>query len=517
MNQFRNQIKQFKEQSNVSFAVDDKSLSEMFSKGGQRMVLDVLGGEDKKLGNLEGEGLQKLAVSVHSKMMDYVNNQGMSLDEGFALAIGDLSEDQKKAIGKGGMDQIQKFIDQSKKGGIEGISAKNYVSAVIGVADEKNKESRMAAVDRMDELLKGKFGKKGMAGATKEFMDLSKQVGLFNGDDKEAAKVRTDAVKSFVSDAMGAYGVGDKDQAEIVAKAEKTVDTQFGGDYSKAIQAATMDRAKATGNKKLASLAKAVGGRDDVNTSIMGGMLKAMKPEVKRKPSFAAIAQSGSADLAAVNMAAVSASLTGLDMGEVLMNQFAPDLLSATDASVADARMNRIPNALQTGASTFAKTAVDKTKTQMANLGKALRDNGIKSAATLKLALSDEDTEEAKKAREDLGKAVGGYNTAEGRKNLNLLKTINEGAKIGGKSAYEVMMGGEEAIKNISKTQGADKDVLSLTRESNRKGSDSYQILDKLGNITKDIASFFDTHILNVNVKGGNLDVSGSNVKVNTN
>ena len=199
------------------------------------------------------------------------------------------------------------------------------------------------------------------------------------------------------------------------------------------------------------------------------------------------------------------------------MNQFAPDILSATDASVADASMNRIPNAIQIGASTFAKTAVDKTKTQMANLGKALRDNGIRSEATFKLALSGEDTDEAKKAREGLGKAVGGYNTAEGQKNLNLLRTINEGAKIGGKSAYEVMMGGEEAIKNIGKTQGADKDVLNITRESNRKGSDSYQILDKLGNITKDIVSFFDTHVLNVNVKGGSLDVSGSNVKVNTN
>jgi hypothetical protein len=98
--------------------------------------------------------------------------------------------------------------------------------------------------------------------------------------------------------------------------------------------------------------------------------------------------------------------------------------------------MNRIPNAMKVGGNTFAKNAVANTKKQMVSLGKALRENGISSAATLKLALSEGDSEEAKSARANLSKAIGGMDTAEGKKNLNLLRTLNEGAKIGGKSAF---------------------------------------------------------------------------------
>lgn len=509
---FREKIRDIGKNGMISFKVDDKTLSDMFSKGGTRMVMDVLGGEGKRLGDLEGKELEKLSAAVNENMMSFVNSENVSFDEGFVRALGQLTPEQRASIGKEGMEQVQKLIDQQKEGGIDGISSRNYFSSVAGVADEMNKKGRMASVDRMDEIIKGNFGKKNAGEATKELMDLSRSLGILKGDENGDRKIVTDAVRNFVSESFGAYGISKKDEEAIVNSAGN----MFKGDYRSAIKAAAMERGRRTGNSRLMSLAKAVGERDDVNTSILGNVLKSIKPDAGRKPSFAAIAQSGSADLAGLNMAAVSAAVTGMDMGEVLINQYAPDLLSVTDDAASDAMMNRIPNALKVGGNTFAKNAVANTKKQMVSLGKALRENGISSADKLKLALSEGDSEDAKAARDNLSKAIGGMDTSEGKKNLNLLRTINEGAKIGGKSAFEMMIGGENAFKSLGKSKSADADVLNITRESNRRDSDAYKIMDKIGGLVKGMSAYFDTHTIKVTVDGGRVDTSGSKNKVVT-
>jgi hypothetical protein len=78
------------------------------------------------------------------------------------------------------------------------------------------------------------------------------------------------------------------------------------------------------------------------------------------------------------------------------------------------------------------------------------------------------------------------------------------------------MIGGDNAFKSLGKSKATDADVLNITRESNRRDSDAYKIMDKIGGLVKGMSAYFDNHLIKVTVVDGKIDTSGSKNKVVT-
>ena len=409
-----------------------------------------------KLGDLEGKGLEALEGRISGEVVRFMK-EGKSVSEAFTLAMGTLTDEEKGKIGKSGVETVEQMKKDAE--GDKRLTNKAFFSSAASVVDEKTSGRRAKAVEEMKKIAGGDFGKLTGADAFERFMDLAKEVGGLDVGEEELKKIREEGLKSI--------GTTKDDGTKFTA----------------------MDAINAAGGKL-----KKVG--------IRGGT------------GFFAQAGSGSADKAGILMAATFFKLAGGDISRLGLDDETVKLLSDLDMSKADSSMNAISNALNGGsAPAFRKDAVAGVEKRMQELGSILGGEKGINKETVQKALAG-GAEEMKQ----LEAALSGR--ADSKSDIAFLRTLNE-KKYGNRSALDVMYEGKEGVKKAREWAGDkyEEQTIGIARESARKDSDAYKMMDSIGEFIKNVAPFFTNPVetlnkagaINVNIKSasGALPVKG--------
>ena len=228
---------------------------------------------------------------------------------------------------------------------------------------------------------------------------------------------------------------------------------------------------------------------------------------------YAAIAQTDSPNMAALAMASAATGANIFDLAR--MGRGSADSVSRADAAFSASQQNKISNAIQIGDNTFAKAAIEDTKNQMISLGESLNAGKVE-IEDVRTAFSGKG-KESEAARKKVDAAVGKDATPEEKeKRLALLKTLSDaGRTIGGEDALSVLYGGKESLKKVEGAATADNDFLSVTRQTNRRDSDTYKAMEGIGEFMKSLGQFFQNPVEKL---GGNyIPVKVMNNELNTN
>ena len=246
------------------------------------------------------------------------------------------------------------------------------------------------------------------------------------------------------------------------------------------------------------SVLLAAASRIDAQTSESNRAAVQMKPRGQRVLGFEATSAAGNVNQAALVMAASLAKISGLDMSQLNLGPGAEELLSKMDSTASDAALNRIPNALAVGGASFRREAILQTETSISALRESLTKGGV-DAKTLQAAFGTGEDAQAAMTQVESALQKGGSRDLQYDKSL--LKTLTE-KKIGGESGISVLYD-EAKFKTARGKAGADEDLVSITKETNRKDSDSYGILKAISDFTTKVAPFFSSpeQIFNVRIK----------------
>ena len=216
----------------------------------------------------------------------------------------------------------------------------------------------------------------------------------------------------------------------------------------------------------------------------ISGMLEKIKPKGEKNKGFYATAAAGGMNQAALVMAAYVAKMSGMDMSKLKLIPGMEDLVSAMDDISADFTMNRIPNAIGVGGASFTKEAVESTKKRVGELGDILTRAGISEADITSMSGSGKDAEAARNKVQDALKG-----RSDIKYDMGLIESISSKSKVGGERGVDVLLDSKKREK-ANKAEGSEEDYANVTKEANRKDSDSYGILKAIGDFTRTIAPF---------------------------
>ena len=152
--------------------------------------------------------------------------------------------------------------------------------------------------------------------------------------------------------------------------------------------------------------------------------------------------------------------------------------------------------------------------TQLVALRESLTKGGV-DAKTLQAAFGTGEDAQAAMTQVESALQKGGSRDLQYDKSL--LKTLTE-KKIGGESGISVLYD-EAKFKTARGKAGADEDLVAITKETNRKDSDSYGILKAISDFTTKVAPFFSNpeQIFNVSIKESVPINIGGQVKTDIN
>ena len=97
---------------------------------------------------------------------------------------------------------------------------------------------------------------------------------------------------------------------------------------------------------------------------------------------------------------------------------------------------------------------------------------------------------------------------ADSKSDIAFLRTLNE-KKYGNRSALDVMYEGKEGVKKAREWAGDkyEEQTIGIARESARKDSDAYKMMDSIGEFIKNVAPFFTNPVETLN-KAGAINVN---------
>lgn len=236
--------------------------------------------------------------------------------------------------------------------------------------------------------------------------------------------------------------------------------------------------------QKITEEAYAKYGETGKEKDAISGMLEKIKPKGTKNQGFYATAAAGGINQAALNMAASALKQSGLDMSKLKLIPGMEALVSAMDDVSANS-MNLIPNALGVGVANFTKEAVETTKKQVGELGKLLQGEKGISAQTLS-DLTGKDADKAAAARTLIENTLSKGGRSNVKSDMALIEAVSE-SKIGGVKGVDALLDSKK-LEAAKKGEGSEEDFVNVTKKANRKDSDSYKILESIGDLARTLA-----------------------------
>ena len=422
----------------------DRAESELGSMYEEAARRVVSGVFGGKLGDLEGRGLEELEGRLSGEVVRFMK-EGKTVSEAFTAALGTLTDEERGKIGQSGLETVNKMKKDAATD--KRLTNKEFFSSASSVVDERTNGRRAKALADMKKIAGGDFGDLDDKSAFERFMDLAKEVGGLDVGDDELKKIREEGLKSI--------GTTKKDGTKFTAM-------------------------------------------DAINAA--GGKLK--KGGIRGGTGFFAQAGTSGADKAGVLMAATFFKLAGGDISRLGLDDETVQLLSDLDVSKADSSMNAISNALNGGGGpAFRKGAVASVEKRMQELGAILGgEKGINKETVQKALAGGEDE------MKQLESALSGR--ADSKSDIAFLRTLNE-KKYGNRSAIDVMYEGKDGIKKAKEWAGDkyEEQTVGIARESARKDSDAYKIMEGIGELIKSPLFSNPVEFLNGSGKGLNVNI----------
>ena len=414
----------------------DKGLSKTYVEAAKRMVSGLFG---DKLGEMSGSDLGKFETRISGEIVKYMKG-GMSFSDAFARATeeGNLTKEEKEAIGYGkddkgqtlaGQATLEQFRERARSGELKDFDRRAFLSTASSVIDERSNSARADAVKEMRRLASGKIGKMSESEAFKRFRDLAKTVGGYDISDEEFDKAGEEELKS--------------------------VD----------------DKKRGSAKKGMASF------------------LERIKRGGVRDQSFFAMSATGSADKAAILMAATNFKMAGGDLKKLNLGKEWEEVLSSIDDDKAGRTMNAVSNAIHVGGASYQREAIKSAENQALRLGK-LASEGKIDLDNAKKAY-DASSPEAAEAKKKLIGQLKAAGSSDAEADAAMIATLQE-QKIGGVNAMEVMKKGKkglDAAKAAAK-DGYDEQMVGIVRGAARKDSAAYDIGKAIGDFMKMISPF---------------------------
>lgn len=218
--------------------------------------------------------------------------------------------------------------------------------------------------------------------------------------------------------------------------------------------------------------------------------MRGVMPDGEKKNAgyFAALVATG-ANAAAGNVAVKNAAYAGQDMSEYNAPEGAETLLSGADDAIANATQNRVSNMVRVGSDVYSRAELDITRNRLKDLSGKL--SGIKNIDSVLLDAFGADENKRKSAWDIINHKIG--TGPAGEQDRNLISTLREGYKIGGKSAMDLVVKGGSGLDEAFKEKGADEDVANITRGANRKDSGLFDLMKTVGDFIKQITPFISS------------------------
>ena len=505
MERFAAQAKTLEGQGKVSLGGDDANLTRTFGEATREVVSGIF---DNKLGSLEGDKLKTFKEDFSKRMYEKIRS-GASIQEAFRTTVDWAKKEHGTDIGESGLKTLDKFVEESRDGNTKigkSLSRESWLSAAASGIDAQTAAENKDSVRVMQDLLAGKFSGLSDKDAMERFASQAKTLeksGIVSiGGNEKLTEMKVSGIEKILSERN--LPLDETVRKKIAEQANRAVEEGGGKiSYAEAISSAVVDYAKTDGlsksdREKLNSGASAIGNDKDVAKNVMGNVLGQMRPRGQRVLGFEATSAAGNVNQAALVMAASLAKIAGLDMSQLNLGPEAEKLLSKMDSSASDAALNRIPNALAVGGASFRREAIRQTEANISALRESLTKGGV-DAKTLQAAFGT--GEDAKAAMTKVESALQKGGSRDLQYDKSMLKTLTE-KKIGGESGISVLYD-EAKFKTARGKAGADEDLAAITKETNRKDSDSYGILKAISDFTTKVAPFFSNpeQIFNVRIK----------------
>lgn len=422
----------------------DRAESELGSMYEEAARRTISGIFGGKLGDIEGRGLEELEGRLSGEVVRFMK-EGKTVSEAFTAALGTLTDEERGKLGQSGLETVKKMKKDAATD--KRLTNKEFFSSASSVVDERTNGRRAKALADMKKIAGGDFGDLDDKSAFEKFMDLANEAGGLDVGDDELKKIREEGLKSI--------GTTKKDGTKFTAM-------------------------------------------DAINAA--GGKMK--KGGIRGGTGFFAQAGTSGADKAGVLMAATFFKLAGGDISRLGLDDETVQLLSDLDVSKADSSMNAISNALNGGGGpAFRKGTVASVEKRMQELGAILGgEKGINKETVQKALAGGEDE------MKQLESALSGR--ADSKSDIAFLRTLNE-KKYGNRSAIDVMYEGKDGIKKAKEWAGDkyEEQTVGIARESARKDSDAYKIMEGIGELIKSPLFSNPVEFLNGNGKGLNVNI----------
>ena len=512
MERFAAQAKTLEGQGKVSLGGDDANLTRTFGEATREVVSGIF---DNKLGSLEGDKLKTFKDDFSKRMYEEIRS-GASIQDAFRTTVDWAKKERGNDIGESGLKTLDKFVEESMDGNTKtgkSLSRESWLSAAASGIDAQTAAENKDSVSVMQDLLAGKFGGLSDKDAMERFAAQAKTLeksGIVSiGGNENLTEMKVSGIEKILDERN--LPLDETARKKIAEQANRAVEEGGGKiSYSEALSSAVVDYAKTDGlsksdREKLNSGASAIGKDKDVAKNVMGNVLGQMRPRGQRVLGFEATSSAGNVNQAALVMAASLAKIAGLDMSQLNLGPEAEKLLSKMDSTASDAILNRVPNALAVGGASFQREAIRQTEANISALRESLTKGGV-DAKTLQAAFGTGKDAQAAMTQVESALQKGGSRDLQYDKSM--LKTLTE-KTIGGESGISVLYD-EAKFKTARGKAGADEDLVAITKEANRKDSDSYGIIKAISELTTQIAPYLKDPSLIFN-KLGTVDVNVTN------
>ena len=453
------------------------------AKGAISDILEDMFGDS--LGGMKDDELKELKKNFAERMYNSVRS-GKSLTEAYGEVASEYGNRFKhgglQSLGAEGYNAMLKFREDKRLG------SENLYANIAGQIDKFSADGRGGALDAMKKLSKGDFGKMTDSEIVKSFTENAKRLGISANEDDivksgfESVFSSSDSLKDKLGNNMG----------DVVKRAQEIYEK--GGNLQDAVQQALGERGDLDDNLKNSIKT------EDIRKLFVGGAFGSVQKEGLRKRSgFNAAVAGGSAQMAALNFAAVDMIGKGMDFDSVksIMKEMgaSDDFLSKLDDITANGKLNPFSNAIQVGGSPISNNAIKNTEAQIDKLSKALKDSGL-TQKDLEEAYGEidpskmekEDYDNAIKERDAKKKDVESRLKKSGFDDSGYAGSLYKGLKstFGSKEAGEILTS-DEKRDEAKKDKGK---MAQTTRDAARADSPEYKAMKMFGDVLDKIAPF---------------------------
>ena len=473
----------------------------------RQTVSDIVG---SKLGNVnDADALDGIKSKITEEMYSSIVS-GENGNVAFSSALSSLLADKDviSAIGENGVAQLKKWQeDASDKS--SSLSESFLSNAALGsrmanliMSDSENISGH--AVDKIKEMTdKGFIGR----GDFNEYFELAARTGNIKEED-EYDKKKAAIVDAIRQNAPSLNG------DTLNAVAEEAIglmgSESFVGNINTAVQeameyVATQSSTDDDQKNELFRHSDYISKDKDFGKKVAEASLKQIAPEgVRDNSALAAVSVAGGANASMLAMISANAAQSGLtfdakEMASIIAGgkEGSVAMVSMLDRMQANAKQNKLSNAINVGGTSFRQSTIEGTKKMLSSISNELKDSGLSM------------TEETFKIDYDKNGALTS-NYMEWLKNHEIEVTDENGVKTkrklsdaeikehGAFAAAGFSSGGKDFFSKDNLNRMTEDDYLEFSKATAREGSDMVNVSKGIGKVLEYLGSICNGKALTV-------------------